>query len=148
MSPEGSQFLFKNAPRGLDRKRLRRFQQRMTAELAGGRSFNCLLTTDAELRNWNLQFLGKDYATDVLSFPSDEPQGSLGDMAISAARAAEQAADFGHSIETEIEVLMLHGALHLMGHDHETDRGAMRGLERRWRETFGLPAGLIERAGK
>lgn len=49
-------------------------------------------------------------------------------------------------METEIEILMLHGVLHLLGHDHETDKGAMRRLESRWRQKLGLPAGLIERA--
>ena len=98
------------------------------------------------MREWNARFLGKDYPTDVLSFPSGAGGLALGEIAISTARAADQAAEYDHSIETEIEILMLHGLLHLLGHDHESDRGAMRRLERKWRETLGLPAGLIERA--
>ncbi len=66
-------------------------------------------------------------------------------MAISAARARAQAAQFGHSLDCEIRILMLHGLLHLMGMDHETDRGRMRRAESRWRQKLGLPAGLIER---
>ena len=145
MSPDGCTFLFRSAPRGLDRKRLRLFQDTLTTLLTSGRAFTCLLTSDAELRRLNNTFLGHDYATDVLSFPALEGEESLGELAISATRAKAQAAEFGHPIEAEIEILMLHGALHLLGHDHETDKGAMRRLESRWRQKLSLPAGLIER---
>ena len=87
----------------------------------------------------NKQFLGKDYATDVLSFPP-------ADMAISYDRAKEQARDCGHSVEEEIRVLILHGLLHLSGMDHEADQGEMARVEKRWRKKLGLPVGLIERA--
>ncbi|HEU0122868.1 MAG TPA: rRNA maturation RNase YbeY [Bryobacteraceae bacterium] len=146
MSPDGSTFLFRSAPKGLDRKRLRHFQDTLSTHLTAGRSFTCLLTSDAELRRLNATFLGHDYPTDVLSFPSEEGEESLGDLAISAPRAKAQSEEFGHPIEIEIEILMLHGVLHLLGHDHETDKGAMRRLETRWRTKLGLPAGLIERA--
>lgn len=145
MSPDGSTFLFRSAPRGLDRHRLRLFQDTLSTLLTSGRAFTCLLTSDTELRRLNNTFLGHDYATDVLSFPALEGEESLGDLAISATRAKAQAAEFGHAIEAEIEILMLHGALHLLGHDHETDKGAMRRLESRWRQKLSLPAGLIER---
>ena len=145
MSPDGSTFLFRSAPRGLDRNRLRLFQDTLSTLLTSGRAFTCLLTSDAELRRLNNTFLGHDYATDVLSFPALEGEESLGELAISAPRAKAQAAEFGHAIEAEIEILMLHGALHLLGHDHETDKGAMRRLESRWRQKLSLPAGLIER---
>ena len=130
----------------VDRPGLRAFARRLRAEVTEGRAFTCLLTGDAELRQLNHQFLGKDYATDVLSFPSPSPDGSLGEMAISVERAREQAAGFGHSIEDEIEVLMLHGVLHLMGMDHESDGGRMRRVEMKWRKALGLPGGLIERS--
>ena len=114
-----------------------------------GRTFACLVTTDAELQRLNRTFCRKDYPTDVLSFPAAPdntlPQAYLGDLAVSWQRARAQAADFGHTVETEIQVLMLHGALHLAGMDHETDRGQMSRAETRWRRTLGLPAGLIER---
>ena len=145
MSPDGSTFLFRSAPRGLDRHRLRLFQDTLSTLLTSGRAFTCLLTSDTELRRLNNTFLGHDYATDVLSFPALEGEESLGELAISAPRARAQAAEFGHAIEAEIEILMLHGALHLLGHDHETDKGAMRRLESRWRQKLSLPAGLIER---
>lgn len=145
MSPDGSIFLFRSAPSGLDRKRLRIFQDTITTLLTAGRTFTCLLTSDAELRRLNATFLARDYPTDVLSFPAIEGEESLGEIAISAPRAKAQAAEFDHPVETEIEILMLHGALHLLGHDHGADRGAMRRLESRWRRKLDLPAGLIER---
>lgn len=116
--------------------------------VARGREFACLITTDAELQRLNRTFRRKDYSTDVLSFPAGHEAQSdryLGDVAISWQRAREQAGGFGHSIETEIQVLMLHGVLHLLGLDHETDDGRMSRVEARWRRTLGLPAGLIER---
>lgn len=146
MSSDGSTFLFRTAPRGLDRKRLRLFQESITSLLTAGRTFTCLLTSDTELRRLNAAFLGHDYPTDVLSFPSLDGEEALGELAISSARAKAQAAEFNHPVETEIEILMLHGVLHLLGHDHETDKGVMRRLESRWRQKLGLPAGLIERA--
>ncbi len=114
--------------------------------VAGGRPFCCLLTDDRELRRLNRQFLGKDYPTDVLSFPEPGPDGFLGEMAISVERAREQAAEFGHRLDEEIRILMLHGLLHLMGMDHANDRGRMARAETRWSKRLGLPAGLIERA--
>ncbi len=114
-----------------------------------GRSFACLITTDAELQRPNRTFPRKDYSTDVLSFPATSLAGApdkyLGDIAISWQTAREQAREFGHATETEIQVLMLHGALHLAGMDHETDGGRMSRAETRCRRALGLPAGLIER---
>jgi len=146
MSPEGSTLLFEKTPRGLDRKTLRQFVKTLTETVADGGTFICLVTNDAELRRLNSTFLGKDYPTDVLSFPSMAGARELGEIAISHQRAAEQAASFGHAIETEIQILMLHGVLHLLGHDHEKDRGAMRRLEKKLREQLGLPPSLIERS--
>ena len=63
-------------------------------------------------------------------------------------RARRQAAEHGHSLEDELRILILHGALHLAGLDHEKDAGRMARSEARWRQRLGLPTGLIERAGK
>jgi probable rRNA maturation factor len=125
---------------------LKGFVARLTSELCGGRAFTCLLTGDAELERLNREFLGHAVPTDVLSFPSGEDAGPLGEIAISLDRAAAQAAEFGHTVEEEVRVLMLHGALHLLGHDHETDQGQMRRVESRWRRKLELPTGLIARA--
>ncbi len=113
--------------------------------VAAGRRFSCLLTDDRELLRLNREFLGQDYATDVLSFPEPGPDDFLGEMAISVERAKEQARSRGHRLDEEIGILMLHGLLHLLGMDHETDRGRMARAETRWRKKLGLPAGLIER---
>lgn len=103
------------------------------------------LVTDPAMRRLNATFRRADYATDVLSFPSDEP-GVLGDIAIARGVAARQARQLGHDEATELKVLALHGLLHLLGYDHDTDRGAMERAEERLRRRAGLPAGLIARA--
>ena len=146
-------FRLRRAPAGLRRPALEEFARLLRARVAGGREFQCLVTDDRELQRLNRQFLGKDYPTDVLSFPAGRTvwQGKptprlLGELAISAKRAAEQAREFGHPVEDEIRILMLHGVLHLVGMDHERDRGAMARAESAWRKKLGLPAGLIERA--
>ncbi len=138
--------LFSSRATALDRGYLRGIAKRIAEEAAEGRSFTVLLAGDRRLRQLNRDFRGKDESTDVLSFPCPGADGSLGDLAISIQRAAEQAERYGHGVNEEIAILMLHGVLHLMGHDHETDRGAMRRLESRWRRKLGLPVGLIERA--
>jgi probable rRNA maturation factor len=108
-----------------------------------------LLTTDAAIRKLNRQFRGKDTATDVLSFPASGlgAEGIAGDLAISVTTALGQAAEQGHSLSTEIKVLVLHGLLHLAGFDHEVDDGKMARRERVLRAKLRLPQGLIERAG-
>jgi probable rRNA maturation factor len=147
MSDGEHSVLFRRAGRGLDRGGIRRFAATLRETVTEGRPFSCLITDDRELRRLNRQFLGRDYATDVLSFPSGSTS-DLGEVAISANRAAEQSAEFGHDPDAEVRILMLHGVLHLLGMDHETDKGAMARLEKRWRERLGLPAGLIERSGQ
>lgn len=109
------------------------------------RPFSVLITGDADLRRLNKQFLGKAYPTDVLSFPAETGGETIGDLAISADRALAQASECGHSLGDELRILMLHGALHLAGFDHESDDGEMARVEIRLRRKFGLPAGLIER---
>lgn len=82
-----------------------------------------ILTDDTQLHELNKEYLKVDAPTDVLSFPSDQidPEtGSryLGDILISVERAAAQAAAAGHATEAEVQLLVVHGVLHLMGHDH------------------------------
>jgi probable rRNA maturation factor len=145
------------------------------------------IVSDQRMRRLNQQYLGRDYATDVLSFPADKhptraqrhkrsqrsnkartldngvPQGVpagrsspssassassslfLGDIAIGHGVARRQARVAGHSDATELRVLALHGLLHLLGYDHERDRGEMYQLEQRLRRKGGLREGLIER---
>lgn len=141
---EDNLVLFRRAGR-LDRSGVEQFARRLRDEVAEARAFRCLITDDRELRRLNKNFLGKDYATDVLSVPEPE-NGFLGEMAISAERAAEQARARGHKLAEELRILMLHGVLHLMGMDHEADRGRMARAEKAWRRKLGLPEGLIERS--
>jgi probable rRNA maturation factor len=135
---------FRRRPARINRSRIESFAETLRHRVARGREFHCLITGDAEMRRLNSEWRGKDYATDVLSFPGAAPY--LGDIAISNARARSQAATLGHSLEHEICILMLHGLLHLKGLDHETDDGRMARAESRWRRIFGLPHGLIERS--
>jgi probable rRNA maturation factor len=110
---------------------------------------------DAKVKTLNKRFRGIDEATDVLSFPAERGQtpgqkkGSdpfLGDIVIAHGVARKQARDLGHSITTELRVLALHGLLHLLGYDHEVDRGRMARMETRLRRRAGLPLGLIARS--
>lgn len=107
-----------------------------------------LLTTDAAIRKLNRQFRGIDKPTDVLSFPLGGELASeiAGDLAISIPTAMRQSREQGHTLSTEVKVLILHGLLHLAGYDHETDAGQMARRERILRGQLGLPQGLIERS--
>jgi len=145
MPAEQTTLLFHSTTPGLARGPARAFAKRLESELTGGRPFTCLITSEAELRRLNRDFLKHDYATDVLSFPSGKTLGFIGDIAISFDHARRQGAEYSHSVGTEIEILMLHGVLHLLGMDHEKDRGRMARAENKWRAAFGLPRGLIAR---
>ena len=143
-SPEPSTATFRRVPPDFRRRVVERFARQLQAEVTKGRPFDCLVTGDAELRRLNKQFRDKDSATDVLSFASTGTA-SLGDIAISLQRARAQAREFGHTVEQEVSILMLHGVLHLMGLDHQADSGRMARAEKRWRVRLGLAHGLIGR---
>ena len=107
------------------------------------------VVSDRRMRALNRQFRGKDVATDVLSFPATQMPGVssfLGDIVIAAGVATRQAREAGHPVGTELKVLALHGLLHLMGYDHDTDEGKMGRTEARLRKQAGLREGLIERS--
>ncbi len=104
------------------------------------------IVDDAAIRSMNRDFRGKDVPTDVLSFPADEAEAEfivaeealaagageyLGDIVISFPRAEAQAVEYGHPLDRELAFLAVHGALHLLGHDHETEpeSRAMRAAE-------------------
>ena len=97
------------------------------------------------MRRLNREFREIDRPTDVLSFPTGEP-GFLGDIAVDAPYAARQAARRRHSLDREVKLLLTHGILHLLGHDHETDDGTMFRLQGRLvRKVFGPgPDGVPE----
>jgi len=100
---------------------------------------------DDAMTELNKKFRGKKKTTDVLTFPADdsynEPSASgrpLGDIVISVDQARRQAADEKHSLATEIRYLVVHGVLHALGYDHETDKGQMNALEEEVRAIVGL----------
>jgi len=96
------------------------------------------------MQELNRRYRRKNKPTDVLSFPSGAP-GVAGDIAISLEIAATNATEIGHSLATEVKVLILHGLLHLAGFDHEKDKGEMLAREIAMRRELKLPVGLIER---
>ena len=140
--PGASTLIFDHPSRKIRRRELKAFFADVAARLSTG-EVTCLVTTDTELRRLNRTFRKKDYATDVLSFPSGS---EAGELAISLDRAQAQAQELGHTLEEELRILILHGTLHLTGMDHESDQGEMATAETRWRKRLKLPAGLIERA--
>ena len=87
------------------------------ASLAGA-ELSVAITDDAGIRALNGAWREKDQATDVLSFPQDV-DGLLGDLVISLETAQRQASARGHSLRDELRILLVHGLLHLCGHDHE-----------------------------
>lgn len=116
-------------------RRLRPWLTRLVAALAPeAESLGVRFTGDREMRRVNREFRGQDKTTDVLSFPGEE--GHLGDVLISVPMARRQAAAAGHRVEGEIKTLLLHGVLHCLGYDHETDQGEMERLEGRLRRTW------------
>jgi len=101
---------------------------------AGAPPVTVVFSNDEEIRGLNRVYRGKDKPTDVLSFSAGEsfPPGeeTLGDIIISIDTAAGQARKRRWSVEKEVRVLLIHGVLHLLGYDHETDDGEMIALER------------------
>ena len=107
-----------------------------------GDAVTILLTDDESVRDLNDRFRGKDYATNVLSFPAPEnPEGHLGDIALAFGVCASEAAEQGKPLAHHLQHLVAHGVLHLLGYDHETDAEAehMEGLERVILAGLGVP---------
>jgi probable rRNA maturation factor len=129
------------------------------------RSLTVALVTDAQIARWNRAYRGKNRPTDVLSFPADGSREEsatrrkhrhsrraraarvsasrsapeyLGDIAIAPAVARRNAQRFGRAFDHEMRILILHGILHLLGYDHETDTGQMDRRENRLRRDLGL----------
>jgi len=103
------------------------------------------IVDDNAMRNLNRQFRKKNKTTDVLTFPADDSDADpnakgrpLGDIVISIDQARRQATDQKHSLATEVRYLILHGVLHALGYDHETDDGEMNALELKVRAKVGL----------
>ncbi|MGL2836385.1 rRNA maturation RNase YbeY [Helicobacter pylori] len=114
--------------------------------LAPTQIIELVLVSDETMREINRDLRDCDYATDVLSFPLEAiPHTPLGSVVINASLAQENALKLGHSLENEIALLFIHGALHLLGYDHEKDKGEQRQKEGELIKAFDLPLSLIER---
>ena len=120
----------------IDRAGLERFLDQLTRRVPprAANNWSVCLVSDRRIRQLNREFRSTDRVTDVLSFPGDDepdPDGSvyLGDVVISASSAKREAGRYGHSLNRELETLALHGYLHLLGYDHETDDGHMMRLQ-------------------
>ncbi len=105
-----------------------------------------IITSNEEIQQINKEHRGIDKDTDVLSFPYEAiPMGPLGSIVISAEHVQERAKEFGHDTSEELTLLFIHGLLHLLGYDHETDKGEMREEEAKLIQEFRLPQSLIIR---
>lgn len=114
------------------------------------RDIEFLLVSNDEICALNAEFLGKDYATDVLSFPLDLSETDsmhlpLGSIVISLEMAQRVADSQNHSLQSELAILFTHGLLHLLGYDHESDSGEHRVREREILARFGIETTLISR---
>lgn len=131
----------------IDARRVARIADGTLAEVGRGNStLTVAFVRDRTMRKLNSKFKGNDRATDVLSFPigndlnrapapaspNNAPK-ELGDVVISTDTAQRQAIDCDHSLQREVDELVIHGVLHLCGYDHEIDRGQMNRLELRVR---------------
>ena len=124
---------------GASQGEIRQWLEAVVAALApAARSLGVKLSGDRAMRTLNRERRGKDKTTDVLSFPGGEtPEGyHLGDIVISLPQARRQAEAAGHTLGRELRVLLLHGLLHCLDYDHETDEGEMERLEKRLRRRW------------
>jgi probable rRNA maturation factor len=140
--------------RRVEPARLRRVLGEAAAALRVSGELALVLAGDRTVRTLNARYRGKDKSTDVLSFPGPcggharsetsrrraahcsacaRGEGELGDVVISVPTAERNARRLGRTLPRELDVLALHGFLHLLGYDHETDNGTMDRLERRLR---------------
>ena len=114
-----------------------------------------IITNDETMQALNKEHRGKESSTDVLSFPMDTPFTEqsifgmpLGSIVISEGFVRAKAKELGHTIQDELSLLFIHGILHLLGFDHETDDGEMRKREEALIKQFNLPKSLIVRTGE
>lgn len=131
--------------RKLNKKQWREFGDRALQAIGKDeKNATIVFVSDGAIKELNRRFRGRNYATDVLSFPIEaapfeiENQSLLGEVVVSVQRATAQAKEHGLSFSDEVRQLILHGLLHLCGHDHETDRGEMNRLELRLRKQLGI----------
>ena len=115
------------------------FADNAIGQIANEKSCTIAFVSDTKMRGLNRDFRGKNSTTDVLSFPYeadefDVDDGFLGDILISLEQAQRQSIENNLTLENEVKQLILHGILHLLGYNHETDNGEMNELELKLRK--------------
>ena len=116
---------------------LKEFLHQLSDQMDLQTGFTVVLISDSAMKTYNRQFRGQNRITDILAFPDDDGQEDsyLGDILICVETADRQRKK---SLLKELQVLSLHGLLHLLGYDHHTDGGKMQTLERKLRREFQL----------
>jgi probable rRNA maturation factor len=142
MEPPGFSVVLLNRQRRrrVDATRIRRALRGAAKSLRVRGELAVVLGADGAIRRLNARYRGKDRATDVLSFPGPGGVEGLGDVVISVETAERNARAAGRTLGGELEILAIHGLLHCLGYDHETDDGTMDRIEGRLRRR------LLERA--
>ncbi len=132
---------------------IERAAQEVLAHESAEGDLTVVLTGDQQLQELNRQYLGIDATTDVLSFSASEVDPDtrrpyIGDVLISVPRAKAQAEAAGHPLEAEVQLLVVHGSLHLLGYDHdeEEERKRMWSVQREVLERIGLAGITISEA--
>ena len=122
------------------------------ADALTNREIELIITDDETMQSLNSEHRGKASSTDVLSFPLETPfteqsifDMPLGSIVISQSYVVKKSQELGHTLQDELSLLFIHGMLHLLGFDHETDDGEMRVREKELIEQFDLPQSLIVR---
>jgi len=125
------------------------------ASSLSSKDIELIITNDKSMQALNSEHRGKETSTDVLSFPIElsimqDPNFNipLGSIVISETYVRERAKVLGHTVQDELSLLFIHGILHLLGFDHETDSGEMRQKEEALIKEFDLPKSLIVRTGE
>jgi probable rRNA maturation factor len=128
----------------VDRRRLREVVRAvLDGEGVGDYEISLAVVDNATIHRLNKQYLNHDEPTDVLSFPLSEPNSRklAGELVLGAEVARAQAAERGHDVQAELALYVIHGLLHLCGHDDHDDQAAqaMRARERHYLKALGLP---------
>lgn len=120
--------------------------EKIRESLAHAKSLELIIVNDEEMRGINLEYRKLDKPTDVLSFPIKVSKTEfIGSIIISADTAKRVADEMGHSFEVELKILFIHGLLHLLGFDHESDNGQMLQKEISVAKMFGIEETLLSR---
>lgn len=114
--------------------------------LAPSKMIELIIVGDIKIKELNKEHRKQDKPTDVLSFPiKDSKTNFIGSVIISADTAQRVADEIGHPLEVELQILFIHGLLHLLGFDHETDNGQMRQKEKEVADRLSIANPLLER---